>query len=159
MTYALLSSLTIQRGKHVFKLGFDGRMIRVNDNEASYGAGGYTFPTSWTQGPNPNTASAYAGNGLASMLIGLGSGYVIQDYKNVATQSYYFAEYLQDDWRILPNLTLNLGMRYDVDTPRTERFNRMNYFDPNVASPLQTDIPGLTGGLVFVGVQGKQPPS
>jgi hypothetical protein len=155
MTYALLSSLTIQRGKHVFKLGFDGRMIRVNDNEASYGAGGYTFPTSWTQGPNPNTASAYAGNGLASMLIGLGSGYVIQDYKNVATQSYYFAEYLQDDWRILPNLTLNLGMRYDVDTPRTERFNRMNYFDPNVASPLQTDIPGLTGGLVFVGVQGN----
>ena len=155
MTYAFMSSLTLEHGKHIFKLGLDSRLIRVNDNEASYGAGGFTFPTSWTQGPNPNSASAYAGNGLASMLIGLGTGYVIQDYKNVATQSYYWAEYLQDDWRIRPNLTLNLGVRYDLDSPRTERFNRMNYFDPNVASPLATDIPGLTGGLVFVGVNGR----
>ncbi len=154
MTYALLSSVTLQRGKHIFKLGFDGRMIRVNDNEASYGAGGYTFGTNWTQGPNANAASAYAGNGLASMLIGLGTGYVIQDYKDVATQSYYFAEYLQDDWRITPKLTLNLGIRYDLDSPRTERFNRMNWFDPNVASPLDSDIPGLTGGLQFVAVNG-----
>jgi len=154
MNYALLSSLTIEHGKHIFKLGFDGRMIRVNDNEASYGAGGFSFPTSWTQGPNPNTASSNAGNGIASMLIGLGSGYVMQDYKNVATQSFYWAGYFQDDWRILPTLTLNLGVRYDVDSPRTERFNRMNYFDPDASSPLSTDIAGLTGGLQFVGVKG-----
>jgi len=154
MTYDLISSLTLERGRHIFKIGFDGRLIRVNDNEASYGAGGYTFGTNWTQGPNPNAASAYAGNGLASMLIGLGTGYVIQDYKNVATQSYYFAEYLQDDWRITPKLTLNLGVRYDLDSPRTERFNRMNYFNPTIASPLATAVPGLTGGLVFVGVNG-----
>jgi hypothetical protein len=152
MTYDLLSSVTLERGKHIFKIGFDGRMIRVNDNEASYGAGGYTFGANWTQGPNANAASAYAGNGLASMLIGLGTGYVIQDYKNVATQSYYFGEYVQDDWRITPKLTLNLGVRYDLESPRTERFNRMNWFDPNVASPLNTDIAGLTGGLQFVAV-------
>jgi len=154
MSYSLLSSLTLERGKHIFKMGFDGRMIRVNDNEASYGAGGFTFGTNWTQGPNPNAASTYAGNGLASMLIGMGTGYMIQDYKDVATQSYYFAEYLQDDWRVTPKLTLNLGIRYDLDSPRTERFNRMNYFDPTVASPLATAIPGLTGGLEFVGVDG-----
>jgi hypothetical protein len=154
MTYALLSSVTLERGKHIFKAGFDGRMIRVNDNEASYGAGGFTFGTNFTQGPNAATTSAYDGDALASMLIGLGTGYVIQDYKDVATQSYYFAEYLQDDWRITPKLTVNLGVRYDLDSPRTERYNRMNYFNPTVASPLDTAVNGLTGGLVFVGVNG-----
>lgn len=155
MTYSLLSSLTLESGKHIFKVGFDGRIIRVNDNEASYGAGGFSFPTSWTQGPDPNAASANSGNGFASLLVGMGSGYMTQDYKNVATQSYYLAEYLQDDWRITPKLTLNLGVRYDLDSPRTERFNRMNYFDPTVASPFASEVPGLTGGLVFVGVNGK----
>ena len=51
MSYSLLSSLTLERGKHIFKVGFDGRMIRVNDNEPSYGGGIYQFTTAWTQGP------------------------------------------------------------------------------------------------------------
>jgi hypothetical protein len=91
------------------------------------------------------------------MLIGVGEGAVYQNYKDVATQSYYLAGYLQDDWHILPKLTLNLGLRYDMDTPRTERFNRMNYFDPNATSPvagLWTGSNTLTGALVPVGVNG-----
>ncbi|HET8549457.1 MAG TPA: hypothetical protein VFL57_15700, partial [Bryobacteraceae bacterium] len=53
------------------------------------------------------------------------------------------------------NLTLNLGLRWDIDTPRTERYNRTNYFDPNAPTPAAQAIPGLTGGLVFVGVDGR----
>jgi hypothetical protein len=45
-------------------------------------------------------------------------------------------------------------MRYDYDSPRTERYNRFNWFDPFVASPLASKFPGLTGGLQFVGVAG-----
>ncbi|MFT4112151.1 carboxypeptidase regulatory-like domain-containing protein [Silvibacterium sp.] len=155
MTYSLLSSLTLVRGEHVFKFGFDGRIIRVNDNESADSSGNFSFPTSWTQGPDPNSASANTGNGLASMLLGTGTGDMIQDYKDVATQSFYYAGYAQDDWHILPKLTLNYGVRYDIDMPRTERYNRMNYFDPSVASPLASALPGLTGGLVFVGVDGR----
>ncbi len=155
MTYSLLSSLTLVRGEHVFKLGFDGRIIRVNDNESNDSSGNFDFGTNFTQGPDPNAASANSGNGLASMLLGTGTGDMIQDFKNVATQSYYFAGYLQDDWRVTPKLTLNLGVRYDIDTPRTERFNRMNFFDPTVASPLASAVSGLTGGLVFVGADGR----
>src|SRR5581483_2871115 len=81
----------------------------------------------------------------------------IQNFKDDASQSYYFAEYIQDDWRVTKKLTLNLGLRYDLDTPRTERYNRINYFDPNAPSPIANQVPGfsnLRGGLVFVGVNG-----
>ncbi len=154
MTYSLLSSLTMVRGKHTFKIGFDGRLIRVNDHESADASGNFSFGTNFSQGPDPNAASANTGNGIASMLLGTGTGDLIQSYKNDASQSYYFAEYLQDDWRVTHKLTLNLGVRYDLDTPRTERYNRMNYFDPSALSPLSAEVPGLSGGLVFVGTDG-----
>ena len=153
MTYSLLSSLTWTHGQHTFKFGFDGRMLRVNDHETADSSGNFSFGTNWTQ--QPNVAASGVGDGVATMLLGLGTGDMIQDYKDVATQSYYFAGYFQDDWHILSKLTLNLGLRYDIDVPRTERFNRMNYFDPNVASPLAANVTGLQGGLVFVGVDGN----
>ncbi|WP_263358855.1 TonB-dependent receptor [Acidicapsa ligni] len=155
MTYSMLSSYTWVHGEHTFKFGFDGRIIRVNDNESNDSSGAFNFSTGFTQGPNPNAASANSGNGVASMLLGTGTGDMIQAFKDVATQSFYYAGYAQDDWRIAPKVTLNLGLRYDIDLPRTERFNRMNYFNPNVASPLASALPGLTGGLVFVGVNGN----
>jgi len=155
MTYSLLSSITMERGHHIFKAGFDGRLIRVNDHESNDSAGLFNFSQSFTQGPDPQTASANAGNSIASLLLGTGTGDLIQNFKDDASQSYYFAGYFQDDWHILRNLTLNLGVRYDIDTPRTERYNRMNYFDPNAASPLNTRVAGLQGGLVFVGVNGN----
>jgi hypothetical protein len=92
---------------------------------------------------------------LASFLLGTGSGgNFYQNWKNVAAESYYHAFYIQDDWRVTRKLTLNLGIRYDFDTPRTERYDRMSWFDPTVRSPLAS-TPGfsnLTGGLQFVGV-------
>ncbi|WP_446743179.1 carboxypeptidase regulatory-like domain-containing protein [Silvibacterium acidisoli] len=154
MTYSLLSSLTLVRGSHTFKFGFDGRMIRVNDHESADSSGNFSFGTTYTQ-VDPNTANANSGSGLASMLLGLGTGDLIQNYKDDASQSFYLAEYAQDDWKITPKLTLNLGIRYDLDTPRTERYNRTNYFDPTISSPLASAVQGLQGGLVFVGVNGQ----
>ena len=148
-----LVNLTKISGKHTWKVGYEGRLHRVGvsefDNQGVFG-----FSTTMTQGPNPNTASATAGNSIASMLLGVGSSgnNLIQNFKNVATQNYYMAWYVQDDWRVTDKLTLNLGVRYDFDTPRTERFNRTNYFDPRANSPLGN---GASGGLVFVGVNGN----
>ena len=59
---------------------------------------------------------------------------------------------------LINKLTLNLGVRYDFETPRTERYNRMNYFDPTAPSPLAQKVPAfprLTGGVVFAGVDGN----
>jgi len=158
MTYTALANLTKIHGPHTLKFGFEGRLTRVNVWEAR-DAGSFSFSAGMTQGPNPNQASVTAGNGLASLLLGAGSGgNLIQAWKNVAAQSLYYAGFIQDDWRVAQKLTLNLGLRYDLETPRTERYNRMNYFDPFAVSPLarQTpQFPDLRGGLVFVGVDGR----
>jgi hypothetical protein len=158
MSYSATASLAKVKGPHSLKLGFEGRLIRVNVWEAR-DAGNFGFTAGFTQGPNPSSASSTAGNGFASLLLGTaGSGNLIQAWKNVASQSIYYAGYIQDDWRVTSKLTLNLGLRYDLDTPRTERYDRMNYFDPNAASPLASRVPGysnLKGGLVFAGVDGN----
>jgi hypothetical protein len=159
MSYTAAANLTKVRGDHTLKLGFEGRMLRVNVWEAR-SAGTFNFRANETQGPNPTTSSSTAGYGFASFLLGTGqpNDVLIQNWKNVAANSFYWAGYAQDDWRINSRLTLNLGLRYDIDVPRTERFDRMNYFDPEARSPLADVVPAfpdLRGGVVFVGVHGR----
>jgi Carboxypeptidase regulatory-like domain/TonB dependent receptor len=159
MSYTAAASLTKLHGDHTLKAGFEGRMLRVNVWEAR-SAGTFNFRTNETQGPNPNTASSTAGFGFASFLLGTGqpNDVLIQNWKNVAANSFYWAGYAQDDWRLTNRLTLNLGLRYDIDVPRTERYDRMNYFDPAAPSPLAQRVsafPNLAGGVVFVGVDGR----
>jgi hypothetical protein len=159
MSYTTAASLTKVRGAHTWKAGFEGRMLRVNVWEAR-SAGTFNFRQNETQGPNPTTSSSTAGFAFASLLLGTGqpNAVLIQNWKNVAANSFYWAGYAQDDWRVNSRLTLNLGVRYDLDVPRTERFNRMNYFDPEARSPLADIVPAfpdLKGGVVFVGVDGR----
>ena len=153
--YGLTGSYTRILGKHNLKLGYDGRMLRINVWEAR-AAGTFNFGAGFTQGPNPSAASSTAGYGFASFLLGTGSdGNFYQNWKNVAAQSFYHAFYVQDDWRITSKLTLNLGLRYDFDTLRTERYDRLSWFDPSLPTPLSKQIPNLAGGLRFVGVDGN----
>jgi hypothetical protein len=159
MSYTAAASVTQVRGSHSLKAGFEGRMLRVNVWEAR-SAGTFNFGSGFTQGPNPSSASSTAGFGLASFLLGTGNSgdVLIQNWKNVAANSFYWAGYAQDDWRVSDRVTLNLGLRYDIDVPRTERYNRMNYFDPDARSPLADRVPAfpdLKGGVVFVGVDGR----
>ena len=159
MSYTAAASLTKVRGGHTWKAGFEGRMLRVNVWEAR-SAGTFNFRNAETQGPVPTSASSTAGFAFASFLLGTGApnDVLIQNWKNVAANSFYWAGYAQDDWRLNSKLTLNLGLRYDIDVPRTERYNRMNYFDPDARSPLADRVsafPNLKGGVVFVGVDGR----
>ncbi len=156
--FALSVAVSKLVSRHFLKAGYDGRLIRDNVWEAR-AAGTFQFNSGFTQGPDATVANATAGYGLASFLLGTGSGgNFYQNWKNVATQSLYHAFYIQDDWQVTRKLTLNLGVRYDFDTPRTERYNRMSWFDPNRSSPLASQVPAfpnLRGGLQFVGVDGN----
>ena len=63
--------------------------------------------------------------------------------------SNYVAAYVQDDWRVKPSLTLNLGLRWDLDTPRTERYNRLSYWDPSLPSEEAAEKAGANGDKKF----------
>lgn len=159
-TYSVHLANTKVMPSHTLKFGFEMRLLRVNNFETGSASGNFTFDRSLTQGPDPNRATATAGDSFASLLLGLGSGGMMtKTFKDVATVSNYYGWYLADDWKATSRLTLNIGLRYELDLPRTERYNRMNYFDPLAPSPLAgpTGLAGLRGGLAFVGVDGRGP--
>jgi len=151
--------------RHLLKYGGELRLFR-NNNRQGGNNGNFNFSRAFTQGPNPQVATA--GDGFASFLLGLGAGAFTKNLKFVSTQSFYSGFYLNDDWKATSRLTFNLGLRYDLSTPRTERFNRHNYFDLQVANPLGAQIkdkPGfsecpacanLQGGLVFASEQDRK---
>src|SRR5581483_4760885 len=142
---------------HTLRFGVEARLLRVDDTESGSSTGNFTFTNAITQGPNPNAATTTAGNSIASMLLGVGSGSMGIALKDVATQSHYYAAFLQDDWKATRKLTLNLGLRWDLDIPRTERHDRLETFDPSVPSPLAgpAGLPGLRGGIVVAGMGGR----
>jgi len=128
--------LNMIRGKHDLKIGFEGRLHQQNLFGTNEPLGSFSFDNlGSSQCPNGDI-TVCGGDGMASFLMGSigGGGYEIQFAP--ATENYQFAWFVQDNWKFTRKLTLNLGLRYDVSLPRTERHNRMNWYDPDVASPL-----------------------
>lgn len=151
----MLISATELIGKHTLTFGVDGRMHRINFFNVGNSAGSYSFAIAQTQGPVPTTATPTAGNGYASFLLGFGSSGTFPYGTGSELQDFYGAVYVQDDIRLPQRLTVNLGLRYDGESPYTDRHNALNYFDPNVASPARNaSFPDLTGGLVFANTAG-----
>ncbi len=142
---------------HVLKFGGEARLLRNYDDESGSSTGNFSFSSSLTQSPNPNAARSTAGNCMATFLLGAGSGSMPIQSKNSAAVSQYCALHLQDNWNATRKLTLNLGLRWDVDMPRTAGYNRMSTFSPYVPSPRAslTGLNNLQGGLVFPGVDGR----
>jgi hypothetical protein len=140
-TGQLTELVTKIHGNHEFKFGFEGRLHQQNYIQTNAPLGLFSFNSGGSsQCPVP-VISQCGGDDMASFMMGqisngspYGSTYEIQF--EPATQNYQFAGYAQDNWKVRPKLTLNLGLRYDVSLPRTERHNRMNWFDPTVVSPL-----------------------
>jgi hypothetical protein len=146
-------------GKHELKFGAEGRMHRINHGNPGWPSGDFSFDSTGSSqiGSETNTTNAglplLGGDGMASFLMGVGppnagSGGCTpcqQGFDNfVSTQSFRYGAFVQDNFRVTPKLTLNFGMRYEISLPRTERFNRMNWLDPNAVSPLQLSPAQLT---------------
>jgi hypothetical protein len=149
-THAVQGSLTILRGAHTLKMGGDFRMFRYADIQAYNITPAFTFNQVWTQ-KDPFATSPTAGWSLASFLLGTPSGGTDTIPASVAIQWFYGAGYIQDDWRVSNRLTLNLGLRYDVETPFTERYNRTTTFSLTGQSAATSADPKAQGGLVFMG--------
>lgn len=88
------------------------------------------------------------GSNYASFLLGLPSMAGFNWGADQAFSAPYFAWFVQDDWKITPKLTLNLGLRYDLPIPKIERHRNNSNFDPTVANPAAG---GLPGAVIFAG--------
>jgi Carboxypeptidase regulatory-like domain/TonB dependent receptor/TonB-dependent Receptor Plug Domain len=154
-------------GRHEIKFGFDGRIHQINYIQTNSPNGFFDFATDGSSAC-PGAVEDCGGDAMASFLMGQltqseasngwGSFYELQS--RPATTNYQYGFFVQDNWKTTPKLTLNLGLRYDVTLPRTERFNRQNWFDPNVTSPLNGGSISyndpVTGALVNVPLKGGE---
>jgi hypothetical protein len=117
------------------KLGGDFGIGVVATGRFNNAGGYYAFGPDFTQGPSPYDTGT--GIGFASFLLGIGDfGFNYTGGPDEITSYKYYGGYFQDDWKIGRKLMLNLGFRYDYETPWFERFNRITDWNPTATSPL-----------------------
>jgi hypothetical protein len=151
--YALEGQLTKVFTRHNLKIGGETRLLRYNLLQNNDAGDQFTFGNSFTQGPNPSAPSALSGYAFATFLLGVPGG-SYNPAAALALQTLYYDGYVQDDWKVTNRLTLNLGLRYDLEMPRTDRFNQLTNFNYSAAPPLNAPGLNLHGALSFVGVNG-----
>jgi len=158
--WTLLGNFSKSHGNHGLRWGVDSRIVRWNENNpGTYANGEFRFNNTLTRS-NPATSSSgnTSGTGMASLLLGMpssASGSRLGYTSPLTLQNIYTGFFFQDDWKVSRRLTLNLGLRYEMEAPSTERFDRLLYaFDPTL--DLRLTAPGLgplKGGVRFVNDQ------
>lgn len=144
--FNLTPSITLLRGRHTVKFGFQLELGRDNYAQTNVGSGAFAFCGSG--------AACFTDFGLADFLLGYADN--PSSVENhffgqavvpalVAGQQIYRGFYGDDTYKVTNKLTLNLGLRYELQGPWSERFNRQSYFDPTAPSWLSN--PAATAGL------------
>jgi hypothetical protein len=137
----LFGSWVALRGSHAIKIGGDVRQYRLNI--INYGASTGTMAFSgntWVRQASNSSSTGSMGQDLATFLLGLPTGGSFDLNSSAMYYSYYAAGFVQDDWRLRRNLTVNIGLRFDHDFPFHEKWGRtVNGFDLNSLSPLNND--------------------
>ncbi|HEV8132798.1 MAG TPA: TonB-dependent receptor, partial [Acidobacteriota bacterium] len=170
------------RGKHTLHTGFELNYVARGDESFGWSNGTFTFGTFWTQQLSDRNQNQFDGSGVATLLLGAPTSGAI-DYNDTTYRTRpYYGVHVQDDWKVNRRLTLNLGLRYEVQVPWLERFNRETRgFDTTTKNPLSDQVLAnwvkfkadydkanpnakypypappavLTGGYLFMGVNGQ----
>jgi hypothetical protein len=152
--HTLVADETLIHGRHTLVYGADIRLYNQTPYQSGSDSGSFSFSPSFTQGPNPLTASLAAADGFASFSVGYGSGSITQT-PALALRNMYYALYLNDQIRFR-RFTISAGLRWDYTQPPTERYNRFAGFD--FSAPFPIAVPGepdLKGVLRHPGVDGQ----
>jgi hypothetical protein len=137
-TLEIMDNVTKIYGSHTFKTGFQVDNFYAPLIQPAYGRGSFGLTGQYSDIPNQNsgyegvgdlllTPTASTVSGGINNLPGL-SSYGLSNYAQVSDQRYYIGTYFQDDWKITPRLTLNLGLRWDHYTPYQEIYGRQANF-------------------------------
>jgi hypothetical protein len=174
-THNINASLSKSQGSHFITTGMEFRSYRETRREFGNNVtASFNFDTNWTRGPynTSNGAPGSFGQSVAALLLGLPSGGGIWRPASYAEQSTSWGFFVQDNWKATQKLTLNLGLRWEFETPLEERFNRsVRGFDPNATIPWAAQAEAayaanpvaqrpaseflIRGGLTFPGVNGQ----
>jgi hypothetical protein len=164
IAHAVNGSITRVAGRWTYKAGAEYRVILANYTDFEEGSaniggccaadpgGNYSFKyVTATGGSAPNnTSPQLSGISAATMLLGEGVWFVRPGANlRPAYAAKYFAVYSQNDWKLKPNLTINLGLRWDLQPGLTERYNRMSAIDLTQRNPF-----GTLGVIAFPGANG-----
>jgi hypothetical protein len=156
MNHDVSATLTKVLGKHELSFGAEYMKRFLNVGQPPASSGWYYFDNSATdQQTSPASGITVGGSDFASFLLGMGSFpgnesvNFTQDLFS-AVASPYYAAFLQDTYHVRPNLTITAGLRWDIFGGKTERHNRLEYFDPTAVGTDPNTGLSFTGGEVFV---------
>jgi hypothetical protein len=116
-TYLTSGVLALQRGAHNIRLGSDVTYIQTAVFDVSALRGTFNFSNTWT------------GNPFGDFLLGLPSSYTQTSPTLAYNRNWIYNFFIQDDYHMLPNLTLNLGLRYEYGTPIYEKYNHLDNYE------------------------------
>lgn len=141
----LNDTLTWIKGKHSFTFGFDFRNQNFSRLGGNNDSGTYNFARAQTA--VDQALNGTSGNSIASFLLGtINQGTAFIPAHTPRWISQYYAGFAQDDWKVNPHLTLNIGLRWSVDVPREESYNDTSDFSPTTPNPAAGN---LLGAMIF----------
>lgn len=137
-TYDLVNNVTRIAGMHQFKTGFEYRYSSLGSQSKESANGSFSFSDRTT------------GSGLADLLLGRVNSSSYASLDDILARRDIYGAFVQDDWKLGKTFTLNIGLRWELETPQWDKNNHESGFDPGAVNP----VCNCPGTVIFAGLNG-----
>ena len=147
---AVVNNWLWTKGRHTFNIGGEARRAYQDDNEDQTAGGQFTFSAHETSTEaNGGADFGTDGSPFASFLLGIPDEANRSNSQELRLRNFDISPYIEDDIKLTPKLTVNLGIRWDIMVPFTENNNLVVFFDPNTPNPGASNLPGAATQLGY----------
>jgi len=153
-TFVPSEVMTWVKGKHILKFGGEFDRWWVNTGWGTASAGAFDFSGVFTQNPADQALTngiPTEGEGYADFLLGAPSSWSVSINPETGGRMYSAQAFAQDEYKVKPNLTLTLGVRYTLQSGWSEIHNKLSTFQPNIVNPAD----GSLGAMWYAGQNGR----